>query len=104
MTTNSKSALLDELTRSKIRVNYANAEKNELKNAQTRKELISLNEVKTKWAQDVSNVKAKFLAIPDKLAPQLSGSVLERNIVHAILKDAVYETLQELSDTFKHEN
>lgn len=92
--------LLDELTRSKIRVNYANAEKNELKNAVMKGDLIPIDQVKAKWAEDALNVKNKFLALPDKLSPRLSGQVLERNVVYALLKEAVDEILLDLADEY----
>ncbi len=91
--------LLDELTRTKIRVNNANAEKNELKNAQTKGELIPREVVNAKWAEDVSNVKAKLLAIPSKLAPRLAG--LEAREVSSILTEAIYEALNELAEEYK---
>ena len=95
------SELLDELTRTKIRVNIANAEKNELKNAVTRGELITVEAVNKKWAEDVSNVKAKLLAIPTKLTPILSNQVLTAQDVNKILTEAIYEALNELSEEYK---
>lgn len=93
------SELLDELTRTKIRVNIANAEKNELKNAVTKGELIPRDVVNTKWAEDVSNVKAKLLALPSKLAPRLAG--LSAREVNEILTEGIYEALNELAEEYK---
>ena len=95
------SELLDELTRTKIRVNNANAEKNELKNAQTRGALITIEEVNAKWIENVSNVKAKLLAIPAKLTPKLSGKSLKAYEVEEALTQAIYEALNELAEEYK---
>ena len=92
--------LLNELTRTKIRVNNANAEKNELKNAQTRGELITMEAVNAKWAEDVSNVKAKLLAIPSKLTPILAQASNPHE-VNKILTDAIYEALNELAEEYQ---
>ncbi len=93
--------LLNELTRTKIRVNNANAEKNELRNAQTRGELITHEAVQAKWIEDVTNVKAKMLAIPTKAAPILSSRKYESYEVKRILTEAIYEALNELAEEYK---
>ena len=85
----------NSLTAAKIRLTTAQAEKEELELEKRRGELVSAEAVKKVWAQDALNCKAKLLAIPIKIAPELVG--LSPTAIQAKLKAVIYEALRELA-------
>lgn len=86
--------IYDELNEAKARLTRAKAELTEMKVAQARGELISIDDVQVQWAENVANVRKKLLALEGKLPVMLSGKGLADMAV--IIHDAVYEALNEL--------
>ena len=58
-------------------------------------ELIEASEVERSFTEAAARVKAKLLAVPGKVAPQLIG-VADIGEADAIIKAAIYEALKEL--------
>lgn len=67
----------------------------ELELAKQKREVIELDEIAQAIAEDYANCRAKLLALPTKLAPQLSG-VEEVAAMEAIIAMAIHEALEEL--------
>ena len=53
-------------------------------------------EVEKEHAEEVARVKAKLLAIPAKLTPQVTG-LTDKDIVYSLLSLAIEEALNELA-------
>ena len=85
-----------ELELAKIRLTNALADKNELKNAITRREYISRTEINREYAKVAGNIKSKLLALPAKLAPVLNG--LSPSEIASVLEENIYEVLNELAE------
>lgn len=84
---------LDEARRRKT---AAEAALVEIEVSKRRGEVIEIEHVAEAVGEDYANVKAKLLALPTKLAPQLIG--MENPVeIQAILADMITEALEELT-------
>ena len=86
-----------DLNKEKTRLTKAQADRAELELQEKEGELISTDLIKTIWSDYVANVRSKLLALPSKLGhlTQASESYAE---AEAVIKEAIYECLEELSD------
>lgn len=91
---NHKSKTLEE---ERTRLASAQANKTELDVLVMKKELLPATDVEEVVNNMVSAFKAKILSIPPKLAPVLSVET-DTAVVDNILKESMYEALQELSN------
>lgn len=85
-------------TAEKARLDKVRADIAELDLAQKKQELIPLDAVLDMLMPLFSNVRTKLIAIPNKAAPIVQACTTKLEI-QAALKVAVYEALEELSDT-----
>lgn len=84
------------LRAAQTRLVTAQAELKEAELAEQRGELHRASVVQKIWSERNINIRAKLLAIPTKISPELVGKDLLT--IQAKLKDAVNETLEELAD------
>jgi phage terminase Nu1 subunit (DNA packaging protein) len=86
-----------DLNEERTRLTKAQADRAELELQEKEGELISTDLIKTIWSDYVANVRSKLLALPSKLGhlTQASESYAE---AEAVIKEAIYECLEELSD------
>ena len=82
----------------KIRDTNASAALKEFKLAEKMGEYILASEVEKEHAEEVARVKAKLLAIPAKMTPQVTG-LTEKEAVYSLLSSAIEEALNELAGT-----
>lgn len=85
-----------DLEEARTRLANAQAEKYELRNAQTKKEIIPVKEVNARYAKIVMNIKTKLLALPVKLTPKVYRQ--EPAETERILTESIYEVLKEFAD------
>lgn len=85
-----------ELHAERTRLLKAQADKMEIEVAKIEGALIPADQVVLAWQQLVAAARAKFLALPSRLAPQLAGNHDIQAIKEAIT-EAVREALEELS-------
>jgi phage terminase Nu1 subunit (DNA packaging protein) len=86
-----------DLQKELTRLRRAQADKTELEVKEYRGELHRAEDVEDVWTEMLSNFRARILAVPTKLAPQILG-IEDLKEMQKALKDAVYEALQELSE------
>jgi phage terminase Nu1 subunit (DNA packaging protein) len=86
-----------DLQKELTRLRRAQADKTELEVREYRGELHRAEDVEDVWTEMLSNFRARILAVPTKLAPQILG-IEDLKEMQKALKDAVYEALQELSE------
>ena len=86
-----------DLNEERTRLTKAQADRAELELQEKEGELISTDLIKTIWSDYVANVRSKLLALPSKLGhlTQASETYAE---AEAVIKEAIYECLEELSD------
>jgi phage terminase Nu1 subunit (DNA packaging protein) len=86
-----------DLNEERTRLTKAQADRAELELQEKEGDLISSDVIKTIWSDYVSNTRSKLLALPSKLGhlTQAAESYAE---AEAIIKEAVYECLEELSE------
>ena len=84
------------LRAAQTRLVTAQAELKEAELAEQRGELHRASIVQKIWSERNINIRAKLLAIPTKISPELVGKDLLT--IQAKLKDAVNEALEELAD------
>ena len=86
-----------DLNEERTRLTKAQADRAELELQEKEGDLISSDVIKTIWSDYVANVRSKLLALPSKLGhlTQAAESYAE---AEAIIKEAVYECLEELSE------
>ncbi len=84
------------LDQERARLAAMQADRTELIVQRMKTELVPIAEVKPALDKVFGAIRAKCLAMPSKVAPQLSG--LEPLDIEYIMKDAVYELLTELSN------
>lgn len=87
----------------KTRLTSAQADKIELENAVRQGELLEASECERAWSGLIGNSRARLLAIPSKLAPELAITN-DPIAVESRLKSAIYEVLWELSKNFEVES
>ena len=80
----------------KARLTKAQADMAELELAAMNGQYVKLEMLEAEWASIVSNIRARFLSMPSKLAPRLSG-ISDARLVEDELINEVYEILGELS-------
>jgi phage terminase Nu1 subunit (DNA packaging protein) len=84
------------ITEHKTRLTSAQADKAEMEVQVLSSSLIKAEDVRTSWTEFVSNVRAKLLNLPAKLAHQVVG--LDHYAeAEELLTNEIYETLNELS-------
>jgi phage terminase Nu1 subunit (DNA packaging protein) len=86
-----------DLNEERTRLTKAQADRAELELQEKEGELISTDLIKTIWSDYVANVRSKLLALPSKLGhlTQAADTYAE---AEGIIKEAIYECLEELSD------
>lgn len=84
----------------KTRLTSAQADKVELENAIKQGELLEAIQCERVWSALVSNCRARLLAMPTSLAPELA-IITDPIAIENRLKSAVYESLGELSKSFE---
>ena len=87
----------------KTRLTSAQADKIELENAVRQGKLLEASECERAWSGLVGNSRARLLAIPSKLAPELAITN-DPIAVENRLKLAIHEVLWELSKGFEVES
>ena len=86
-----------DLNEERTRLTKAQADRAELELQEKEADLISSDTIKTVWSDYVSNVRSKLLALPSKLG-HLTQAAETYAEAEAIIKEAVYECLEELSE------
>jgi len=76
----------------RLRREHADAEKKELENAQARRELVAIEDVKRHWRRQIQVVKSHFVALPGKLALRLVGR--QHDEIYKALEDELTELLK----------
>lgn len=86
-----------DLNEERTRLTKAQADRAELELQEKEGELISTDIIKTIWSDYVANVRSKLLALPSKLGhlTQAADTYAE---AEAIIKESIYECLEELSE------
>ena len=92
-----------ELDRERTRLTKAQADKTELEVAELKAKLVRMELVVPHWQAMVAAMRAKLLAIPAKVAPQVAGpDSLSRT--QELIQDGVYQALSEIAgDAFPYE-
>jgi phage terminase Nu1 subunit (DNA packaging protein) len=88
----------DEMYHHKTRMVQAKANIAELQARQMGGELLPADDVAREWAEMVTNMRARLLGLPTKLASQISG-LTDRHEIQKLLRTQIYETLRELGDS-----
>ncbi len=89
----------EDLIAAKVRDTTAAAKLKEMKLAVLKKEYVKLEEVNKRWTDQAGRIKAKLLALPARLTPQLfEKSKLDINI---IISGIVNEVLNELAEGYE---
>ena len=84
------------LTAAKIRQASADAELKEIAISEQKGELVPIEVVMKVYGENITNIRAKILAMPTKIAPELVGKDLAA--IQAKIKHEVYDLLKELAD------
>jgi phage terminase Nu1 subunit (DNA packaging protein) len=92
-----KSAASGDLNEERTRLTKLQADKAELELQEKEADLISTDIVKSIWTDYVSNVRSKLLALPSKLG-HLTQAAETYAEAETLIKEAVYECLEELSE------
>ena len=87
-----------DIAEEKTRLTKAQADKAELEVSSLEGELIPAKLVQDTWSDLVANVRAKLLGLPSKIAHQVIAVETFQD-AELIIKDQVYETLDELAET-----
>ena len=86
-----------DLNEERTRLTKAQADRAELELQEKEADLISTDTIKTIWSDYVANVRSKLLALPSKLG-HLTQAAETYAEAEAIIKESVYECLEELSE------
>lgn len=84
------------LTAARTRLTSAQAEMAELELSEVKGELHRASAIVHVWGETISNAKAKILAIPTKVSPELVGKNVTQ--IQDRLKEEIYEVLNELAE------
>lgn len=87
----------DPLYQEKVRETKARADKLEIENQVTAGELTLVDQVQKTWSNYIMNSRSRLLAIPSKLALELSG-MNDPNQIQDRIEKEVHEALKELSN------
>lgn len=79
------------------RLKRLQADKLQIEMDRTAGALISVDEARQTWSSIITRVKTKFLGMPVKMAPLLSG-LTDQHEIQQILSDGVHEALESLAD------
>ena len=90
-----------DLLAEKTRLAREQGDKLAIENAISRSELVYVDDVVNKWADHISSAKAKLLAMPTKLAPQLVNQS-NANVIAGRIREEVDNTLIELAQDTSH--
>ena len=90
----------EDLIAAKVRDTTAAAKLKEMKLAILKEEYVKLEDVNKRWNEQAGRVKAKLLALPARLSPQLAGLNTTAE-VSAVLAGAVNEALSELAGGYE---
>ena len=86
----------NELDRERTRLTKAQADKTELELAELRAELVRAPLIEQHWQAMVAAMRAKVVAIPSKVAPQVAGPD-DLNRVQELMQAVVFEALAEIA-------
>jgi hypothetical protein len=85
-----------DLNKEKARLTKEQADRTALANAISRGDVIPSSVAVQQWTDHVIAARAKLLSMPTKVGPQLVHAT-DVNVIAAVLKAAVYESLDELA-------
>lgn len=85
-----------ELYQEQVRLTKARADRTELEIAQIEEDLVNGEEVAAVWMQYVGACRARLLAIPSRLTPELAV-IIDPIEINELLSNAIDEALIELS-------
>jgi phage terminase Nu1 subunit (DNA packaging protein) len=91
-----------DLNEERTRLTKLQADRAELELQEKEASLIDVDKVTQEWNDYVSNVRSKLLAIPAKLGHRVQAAETYTE-AEQILKEAVYECLEELSEDAESE-
>ena len=87
-----------DLNEERAKLTKAKREATEMENARLRGELLEAGEIEKGLRTMNLNIRSRFLSIPAKLAPALVVASGDQAAMYDLLKRAIYETLEELTD------
>ncbi len=87
----------DPLYQEKVRETKARADKLEIENELTAGELVLVNEVEKTWLSYLMACRSHLLAVPSRLALELSG-MNDPNQIQDRIEQEIYQALEELSN------
>ena len=87
-----------DLNEERAKLTRAKREAAEMENARLRGELLEVGEIEKGLRTMNLNIRSRFLSIPAKLAPALVAASGDQAAMYDLLKRAVCETLEELTD------
>lgn len=87
----------DDYNAHRTRLTKVKADLAEMEKAQIEEQLIPAADVEAAWVEVAQNMRQKLLAFPQRVAPEVYAA--EKLVeVKSILKDNIYDALQEISD------
>lgn len=89
----------EDLIAAKTRDTTAAAKLKEMKLSILKKEYVKLEDVNKRWAEQAARIKAKLLALPARLTPQLAG-MSDKAEINQLLTLMMNETLTEIANDF----
>ena len=92
-----KRSASQELNFQRARLAEAQADKTELELALKKGSMLSKDEVEIRWTRMVTNARAKFLSLIQRLPPALRSTDFSHRAMSAVIKQLIYEVLTELS-------
>ena len=87
-----------DLNEERAKLTKAKREATEMENARLRGELLEAGEIEKGLRTMNLNIRSRFLSIPAKLAPALVAASGDQAVMYDLLKRAICETLEELTD------
>lgn len=87
-----------DLNEERAKLTKAKREAAEMENARFRGELLEAGEIEKGLRTMNLNIRSRFLSIPAKLAPALVVANGDQAVMYDLLKRAICETLEELTD------
>ena len=87
----------DGIRAAKLRYELANAELKEIDLAERKGELVKISDVNKQVGDNILNAKNKLLAMPGKIAPEITG-MNDTRAIEGILKREIYAALTELAE------
>ena len=87
-----------DLNEERAKLTKAKREATEMENARLRGELLEAGKIEKGLRTMNLNIRSRFLSIPAKLAPALVAASGDQAVMYNLLKRAICETLEELTD------